>query len=76
MLIYTEDQDLLASSAREVLDAEEIEALIRGESLPEKPSTTDTDPSEHPETTETVESAADETAEGPSGLPQPGNQPA
>ena len=73
--ILEENRDALGRIAetlleREVLDAEQIAALVRGESLPEPPRTT-LPPSSGPEPAE----AADPTRR-PGVLPTPGSQPA
>jgi len=61
---------------REVLDAEEISALVRGEALPSKPA-----PAPDAGATEAAETAAarpksKKKGEGPGVVPAPGNQPA
>jgi cell division protease FtsH len=56
---------------REVLDSEQIAALVRGDELPE--------PAKPPESEELPQAAGeenDDTVEGPNVLPEPGNQPA
>jgi cell division protease FtsH len=62
---------------REVLDAREIGALVKGEELPAR--TTPPPPSEAPESAAPADEPTeqpDEAGERPSTLPEPGSQPA
>jgi len=63
---------------REVLDGEEIAALVRGETLPERPGPAqDDDREEQPlAARQSTEEASETTPGKPGVLPEPGNQPA
>ncbi len=58
---------------REVLDADQIAALVRGEPLGEPPEPTETQASPDEGTTSTSQDKPDKH---PGVLPEPGNQPA
>ena len=77
--ILEENDDALTRIAealleRESLDGDEISALVRNEPLPERPPAPE-EPHDTP-LTPLEQPSDDRTADKPSGLPQPGNQPA
>ena len=62
---------------REVLDAEQIAALVKGEELPARKASSPAGPEEMPTASPQPPDSGDDTAsDGPAVLPEPGNQPA